>query len=115
MVFPLELSFGNILNAVAILVAIYAATRANRTTLDGEAANKLREIETIYGERINLLQDKRRDADEQMRETQAKADFFKQHADRCEEMLRLLEGRVLHMEKANGADPGADPNHHRRT
>lgn len=99
MVLPLELTLANIVALGALLISVYMAMKARRTTEDTSSAQKLKEIETFYGERIALLQDHRKAADELIQETRVKAEFFKQHAERCEELLRILEGRVRQMER----------------
>lgn len=123
MTLPLEITLANILTCLFGFVSVYALIIARRSQLGTTESTKLQEIEILYGERITLLQDKQKLAADRLAEATAETQFFRLHAQQCEEKLQSLEQRLSSVEGRyigrnhthdfsrpdSGAEPRAEP------
>jgi len=98
MTLPLELTLANILALVFGGVSIYAVIVSRRSQLGTTESTKLQEVEILYGQRIALLEDNQKLDAKRVAEATAQAEYFKHHAQRCEEQLQALEQRVSSVE-----------------
>lgn len=102
MTIPLELSLANLIALVSAIIALRAFFVARRGQVDTSFAQRFSELETISGERMELMREQLKEAEGQIRTHAMQAQMFREHAERCDRMLRDLEKRVADIQGTGG-------------